>query len=176
MTTTTPLSALTGDYVLDTARTRIGFVARHTMATRVRGHFDAFEGHVHLDGDDPSRSSAELTVRARSIQTRNRRRDEHLRRRFLGLDDHPTVTFVSAGVERAGDTRFRMTGDLTIRGVTRPVTVDFELTGARGDQVAFRGGVTVNRMDWGVNWNAATAVMVGPEVRLELDVVAIRRS
>ncbi|WP_329081559.1 YceI family protein [Streptosporangium sp. NBC_01469] len=181
MTATTKPDELTGDYVLDTARTRIGFVARHTMAGRVRGRFDEFEGSAHLDGDDPSRSSAELTIQARSIQTRNQRRDEQLRDRFLAMDDHPSIVFTSIGVEPVGETTFKVTGDLTIRGVTRPVTVDFELTGAGNDpsgdfRVAFEGGVTVNRGDWGVNWNAATAFLVGERVVLEFDVAAIRRS
>jgi polyisoprenoid-binding protein YceI len=85
MTTTTKLSELTGDYVLDTAHTRIGFVAR-AMATKVRGQFDEFEGSAHLDGDDPSKSSTELTIQAKCIQTRNQQRDEHLRSKFLDMD------------------------------------------------------------------------------------------
>ena len=130
MITTTRLSELTGDYVLDTAHTRIGFMARHTMATKVPGQFDEFEGSAHLDGDDPSKSSAQLTIRAKSIQTRNQQRDEALRNKFLDSGNHPAITFTSTKVEQAGDTNFAVTGDLTIRGVTKPVTVDFKLTGA----------------------------------------------
>ncbi|MGI5290723.1 YceI family protein [Nonomuraea polychroma] len=181
MTTTTRLSELTGDYVLDTAHTRIGFVARHTMATRVRGQFDDFEGSAHLDGDDPSKSSARLTIQAKSLQTRNERRDEQLRDTFLGMDDHPAITFTSTKVKQVDETTFEVTGDLTIRGVTKPVTVDFQLTGAEhgpgGDvRVGFKGSVTINRNDWGVNWNAATAVLVSPKVALEFDVAAVRQS
>jgi polyisoprenoid-binding protein YceI len=83
MTTTTKLTELTGAYVLDTAHTRIGFVARQAMVTKVRGQFDEFEGGTHLDGGDPSKSSAQLTIKAKSIQTRNDLRDEHLRSHFL---------------------------------------------------------------------------------------------
>jgi hypothetical protein len=83
MTIMTKPSDLTGDYVLDTAHTRIGFVGRYTMATKVRGQFDEFGGSAHLDGDDPSESSAELTIHAKSIQTRNQQRDEQLRSKFL---------------------------------------------------------------------------------------------
>ncbi|MFD0412440.1 YceI family protein [Streptomyces sp. NPDC127108] len=181
MTTTTVLSELAGDYVLDAARSRTGFVARHTMGTRVRGHFEAFEGSAHLDGDDPSRSSAELTVRAASIQTHNPKRDEPLRTKFLDADAYPYLTFLSTRVAQVDGTRFEVTGDLTVRGVTKPVTVGFELTGAEQDpahglRVAFRGSVTINRKDWGVNWNAATGVMVAASVTLEFDVVAVRRS
>ncbi|RVX40876.1 polyisoprenoid-binding protein YceI [Nonomuraea polychroma] len=181
MTTPTRLSELTGDYVLDTAHTRIGFVARHTMATRVRGQFDHFKGSAHLDGDDPSKSGARLTIQAKSLQTRNERRDEQLRDTFLGMDDHPAITFTSTKVKQVDETTFEVTGDLTIRGVTKPVTVDFELTGAEhgpeGDvRVGFKGSATINRNDWGVNWNAATAVLVSPKVVLEFDVAAIRQS
>ncbi|WP_336211724.1 YceI family protein [Nonomuraea sp. LPB2021202275-12-8] len=181
MTTMTKLSELTGDYVLDAARTRIGFVGRHAMATRVRGQFDEFEGSAYLDGDDPSKSSAELTIRAKSIQTRNRRRDGHLRGRFLDADDHPAITFSSTGVEQVDGADFKVTGDLTIRGLTKQVTVGFKLTAAENDprggfRVGFEGRVTINRKDWGVNWNAATGVLLSDEVTLEFDVAAIRRS
>jgi len=133
MTTTTSLSELTGDYVLDTAHTRIGFVARHTMATKVRGQFGEFEGSAHLDGDDPPKLSAQLTITAKSIQTRNQHRDEALRSKFLDTGNYPAITFTSTKVEQTGDTNFTVTGDLTIRGVTKPVTVDFKLTGAKTD-------------------------------------------
>ncbi|MCP2351910.1 YceI family protein [Nonomuraea roseoviolacea] len=177
MTTMTTLSALTGDYVLDPARTRIGFVAKHTLATRVRGRFEEFEGGAHLDGDDPSRSGVRLTIRAASIDTGNRRRDDQLRDMFLHVADHPTLTFTSTGVRHLGGTGFAVTGALTIRGVTKPVTVNLELTGTRGEsEVSFTGGVTLDRNDWGVNANAATRVMVSPKVALELDVAAIRRA
>ncbi|MFG1708391.1 YceI family protein [Nonomuraea sp. M3C6] len=181
MTTTTELSELTGDYVLDTAHTRIGFVARHAMATKVRGQFDEFEGSAYLDSDDPSKSSAQLTIQAKSIQTRNQRRDEHLRSKFLDMDDHPAITFASTKVKQVDGTNFKVTGDLTIHGVTKPVTVDFELTGAENDpwgnfRVGFEGSVTINRRDWGVNWNAATGVLVSEKVTLEFDVAAIRQS
>jgi polyisoprenoid-binding protein YceI len=150
MTTTTKLSELTGDYVLDTAHTRIGFVARHTMATNVRGQFDGFEGSAHLDGDDPSQSTAELTIQADSIQTRNQKRDDQLRSNFLDSPNHPTITFISTKVEQVDDTNYKVTGDLTIRGVTKPVTVDFELTGAENRpsgnfRVGFEGKATINR-------------------------------
>ncbi|MFG6196978.1 YceI family protein [Nonomuraea sp. JJY05] len=175
MSTTTRLSELTGDYVLDTDRTRIGFVARHTMATRVRGEFGEFEGGAYLDGDDPSKSRVRLTIQAGSIRTRNAQRDDYLRRTFLHVDDHPALTFTSTGVKQTGGTSFEVTGALTIRGVSKLVTVDVELAGVEDDHgVRFKGGLTVNRNDWGVNWNAATTIMVSPTVTLELDVTAIR--
>ncbi|MFH8976136.1 YceI family protein [Streptomyces sp. NPDC017890] len=180
MSTTASLSDLTGDYVLDTARTRIGFVARHTLGTRVRGQFDEFEGGAYLDGDHPSKSGARLVIRTRSIRTGNPQRDELLRARFLDADDHPAITFTSAEVEQVDRTHYKVTGGLTVRGVTRPVTVDVELTGDDSDpqgnvRVGFKGSVTINRDDWGVNWNGATAVLVSPKVVLEFDLGVIRR-
>lgn len=184
MTTTAKLSELTGDYVLDTAHTRIGFQARHAMVTKVRGQFDEFEGSAHLDGDDPTKSTAQLTIQANSIQTRNQQRDDHLRSNdFLDMENHPTITFTSTGVEQVSDTDFKVKGDLTIRGVTKPVTVDFELTGTENDpwgnfRVGFEGKVVINRKDWGVSWNTALesgGVLVSEKVTLEFDVAAIRQ-
>jgi polyisoprenoid-binding protein YceI len=182
MTTTTKLNELTGDYVLDTAHTRIGFAAR-AMVTKVRGQFDEFEGSAHLDGDDPSKSSAQLTIQAKSIQTRIQQRDDHLRSNFLDTANYPAITFTSTKAEPAGETSFKVTGDLAIRGVTRPVTVDFELTGAVDDpwgnfRVGFEGKATINRNDWGVNWNAVAGggVLVSEKVTLEFDVAAVRQS
>ncbi|WP_030569158.1 YceI family protein [Streptomyces aureocirculatus] len=179
MSTVSRLSELTGDYVFDTARTRIAFVARHTMSTRVRGQFDAFTGGAYLDGDHPSASRAWLTIQAASIRTGNRQRDELLRGKFLDTDAHPTLTFTSTRVAQVDDAHYKVTGDLTVRGVNRPVTLDAVLTGSESDaqgdlRVAFRGSVTINRKDWGVNWNASTTLMVAPKVLLEFDVTAIR--
>jgi polyisoprenoid-binding protein YceI len=183
MTTATTLGELTGDYILDPAGTRIGFVARQAIFTPVRGQFTEFAGRAHLDGDDPSKSSARLTIQAASIQTASARRDDHLRKVFLDTPDHPAITFTSTGAEQLSETSFRLTGDLTLRGTTKPVTVDFELTGAGHDQGAFRacfqGTVTINRRDWGVSWNAVLeggGALVGNKVTLELAPVTVRQS
>jgi polyisoprenoid-binding protein YceI len=180
MTTLTRLSSLTGDYVLDSAQTRIGFVARHTMATKVRGQFDNFDGSARLNGDDPSKSRVELTIRADSIQTGNPRRDTPLRTKFLAADDHPTIAFTSTEVRQVDRTTFNVTGDLTIRGVTKPVAVDFRLTDAENDrwgnfQIRFAGSATINRKEWGVHWAGAMG-FVSKTVIMELVVVATRRS
>ncbi|MFF5844195.1 YceI family protein [Streptomyces massasporeus] len=179
MTTATALGELTGDYVLDTARTRIGFTARAALVGRVRGRFDAFEGSARLDGGSPSRSAVRLTIRAASVQTRNTKRDDHLRSGdFLDAESHPALTFASTHVEQTGGTRFGVTGDLTVRGVTRQVTVDFELTDAGRDpqgsrSAAFTGRTVIDRHDWGVS---GARGMVGRKVTLEFDVTAVRRS
>lgn len=179
MTTTTTLSELTGDYVIDAARTRIGFVGRAAMVSKVRGRFDDFEGTAHLDGDDPSRSHVRLEIRAGSLRTGNPKCDTHLRSGdFLDAGRHPTITFTSTGVEQVGPTRFDVTGDLTVHGVREQVTVGFELAGTEHDPrggrtVRFDGDAVINRMDWGVSWGR---FVVGRKVALELDVAVIRRS
>ena len=177
--TITDVSVLTGDYVLDTAHTRIGFVARHPMATRVRGQFEHYEAAVHLDGGDPTRSSVALTIRAESIQTRNKQRDGQLRGNFLDAPNHPVISFTSTKVEQAGETAYQVGGDLTIRGVTKPLTMTFELVAAENEalgrhRIRFEGGATINRRDWGVNWDAA-GLLVKEQVTLEFDVALIRR-
>jgi polyisoprenoid-binding protein YceI len=184
LTSTAPaLNDLKGDYVLDTDHTRIGFVARHAMVTKVRGAFNEFEGHATIAGGDLSGSHVELTIQARSIDTRNRQRDDHLRSNdFLAIDEFPTITFVSTAVRQTGPESVEISGDLTIRGVTRAVTVPFEFGGAAIDpdgdfRIGFDGSLTINRRDYGVNWNAALeagGVLVGDKVVLEFEVAAVR--
>jgi polyisoprenoid-binding protein YceI len=170
MTTTTNL---TGDYVLDPATSRIAFMARHTMATKVPGNFEAFEGHAHLDADDPSRSTAHLTIQAASIQTHNPRRDKALRDEFLDATNHPTITFTATEVNQLDETTFALTGDLTIRGTTRPLTIPVALTDAEPDRLTFEGTIPINRRDWGAHW-PAIGFLVSNRVQLELVVTAIR--
>ncbi|NGO06736.1 YceI family protein [Streptomyces sp. HC44] len=178
MTTTTDLGELTGDYTLDSARTRIGFVSRAAMVTKVRGQFDDFEGSARLDGDDPSKSVARLMIRVRSIQTRNQKRDDHLcGGDFLDMDNHPVISFTSTRVEQVDGTNFKVTGDLTVRGMTKPVTVDFRLTGAENDprgglRLGFKGKGTLNRKDWGVSWGGA---LVSEKVTLDFDIAVLRQ-
>jgi polyisoprenoid-binding protein YceI len=183
MTTQTINSELTGDYVLDVSHTRIGFVARHAMITKVRGAFNEFDGKAHIDADDPSKSSVTLAIKGESIDTRNEQRDAHLRSNdFLDLANYPEITFVSTAVEALGGDNYRVSGDLTIRGVTKPVSVDFEFTGSAVDpfgnlRVGFEGSTTINRKDWGVNWNAALEAggfLVSENVTLEFEISAIK--
>jgi polyisoprenoid-binding protein YceI len=182
-TTTSPTTTLTGTYAIDASHSRIGFVARHAMVTKVRGSFNEFEGSGYFDAEDPARSHLQLTIQAASIDTRNADRDGHLRGNdFFDMEAHPEITFVSTAVEAVDAETYRVTGDLTIKGVTKPVTLDLEYTGAAVDpfqnqRVGFEGSTTVNRKDWGVSWNAALdagGVLVSEKVTLELEVSAIR--
>jgi polyisoprenoid-binding protein YceI len=181
--TESPLTQLRGDWEIDPAHSRIGFVARHAMVTKVRGSFNEFEGHAHLDGDDPGKSTATLTIKAASIDTRNAQRDAHLRSNdFLDMDNHPDITFRSTAAEKVDDVTYRLSGDLSIRGVTKPVTVDFEFTGVAKDpfgntRAGFEGSTTINRKDWGVNWNTALeagGVLVSDRVTLEFEIAAVK--
>ena len=179
------LTELTGTYTLDPAHTRIGFVARHAMVTKVRGSFDEFAGTAVLDGANPANSRVEVTIEAASIDTRNAQRDEHLRGNdFLAMQEYPKITFASTGVRQAGETTFEVTGDLTIKGVTNEITIPFEFEGAAKDpfgnqRVGFEGAVTINRKDYGVTWNApleAGGVLVSDKIVLEFEVSLIKNA
>ncbi|GAA3011400.1 YceI family protein [Kitasatospora sp. NPDC006786] len=181
---TANLSELTGDYVLDPTHTRIGFVARHAMVTKVRGAFHRFEGTAHLDGGNPSGSSGQVVIKAESIDTGVEQRDQHLRTNdFLDAPNFPDITFRSTAVEVRSGTDYRVTGDLTIKDTTRPVTIDFEYTGNVVDpygnlRVGLEGSVTISRKEYGVTWNAALeggGVLVGDKVVLEFDISAVRQ-
>jgi polyisoprenoid-binding protein YceI len=183
--TTTDFRALTGTYTIDPAHSRFGFVARHAMVTKVRGAFNEFEGTAVLDGTDPSKSSATVTIKAASIDTRNADRDAHLRGNdFFSMDEFPEITFVSTSVEQVDPATYNVTGDLTIKGITKPVTIPFEFTGSVIDpwgnqRVGFEGAATVNRKDWGVNFNAALeagGVLVSEKITLEFEVSAVKVS
>jgi len=180
--TTTPPS-LTGTYTLDAAHTRIGFSARHAMVTKVRGAFNEFEGKGYIDAEKPGNSHIELTIKAASIDTRNADRDAHLRSNdFLAMEEHPEITFRSTEIDKVDDSHFKVTGDLSIRGVTKPVTIDLEYNGSAVDpwgnlRLGFEGGTTINRRDWGVTWNAALeagGVMVSDKVNLEFEIEAVK--
>ena len=179
------LTELTGTYTLDPAHTRIGFVARHAMVTKVRGAFNEFEGTATLDGANPANSSAQVTINAASIDTRNAQRDEHLRGNdFLSMQEYPRITFSSTGARQVDDTTFELTGDLTIKGVTNSITIPFTFEGAAKDpfgnlRVGFEGSVTINRKDYGITWNAALetgGVLVSDKVVLEFEISAIKNA
>lgn len=183
MATTTVPTTISGAYKIDTSHSRVGFVARHAMVTKVRGSFNDFEGTGYFDVEDPSKSHLELTIKAASIDTRNADRDAHLRSNdFFAMDEYPEITFASTKVEAASDHTYRVTGDLTIKGVTKPVTFDLEYTGDVIDpwgntRVGFEGSTTVNRKDWGVNFNVALeagGVLVSENVTLEFEISAVR--
>ena len=181
---TSAVEDISGDYTLDVAHTRLGFSARHAMVTTVRGTFKDFEGTATIDTANPGASKVDLRMDVASIDTGVADRDGHLRSGdFFDADVFSTITFTSTQVERDAD-EWAITGDLTIKDVTRPVTVVFEETGSARDpygnlRVGFEGSTTINRKDWGLTWNAALetgGVLVSEKVKLEFDVSAIRNA
>ena len=189
MTTIDPspaaLADLAGTWTIDASHTRIGFVARHAMVTKVRGAFNEFEGSAVIDGEDFTQSTATLTIKAASIDTRNEQRDGHLRSNdFLAMDEHPEITFASTGVTQTGETSLELTGDLTIKGTTNSVTVPFDFEGTATDpfgnlRAGFEGSVVINRKDYGITWNTALetgGVLVSDKITLEFDVSAIKNA
>ncbi|GGS83183.1 YceI family protein [Streptomyces violaceus] len=179
------LAALTGDYTIDPAHSTIGFVARHAMVTNVKGGFQDFTGTLRLDGTDPSQSSASLDVVMDSIDTGNADRDGHLKSAdFFKADEFPTMTFRSTEAESLGGDDYRITGDLTILGTTRPLAIDLEFNGAAKDpfgneRVGFEGKAEILRSEWGLTWNAALetgGVLVSDKIKLNFDISAIRNA
>jgi len=182
---TTDFATLTGTYTIDTAHSRLGFVARHAMVTKVRGSFNEFEGSFTIDGDDPSKSSATVTAQVASIDTRNEQRDGHLRTNdFFDAPTYPTIIFTTTSIAHRGGDEFEVTGDLTIKGVTKSVTFPLEFQGAAKDpygntRIGFEGGTTVNRTDWGIAFNAALetgGVLVSEKIQLEFEISAIKNA
>ncbi|SDE20419.1 YceI family protein [Streptomyces prasinopilosus] len=179
------LAALTGDYTIDPSHTTLGFVARHAMVTNVKGSFQEFTGTLHLDGSDPSRSTAVLDVEMASIETGNADRDGHLKSAdFFRTEEFPKMTFRSTKVEALGGDAYRLTGDLTILGTTKPLTIDLEFNGAAKDpfgneRVGFEGKAEILRSEWGLTWNAALetgGVLVSDKIKLNFDISAIKNA
>lgn len=185
--TSTVTAPATVAWDIDSAHANAGFKVRHLMVSHVRGHLGPVTGTVFIDEQDVSRSRVDVSIDARGIDSREPKRDEHLRSAdFLDIANHPTVTFRSTRVEAprgaAGD--LRVTGDLTIRGVTRPVTLDVEalppaITDPWGNQ---RRGISararISRKDWALTWNLvveAGGVAVGDEVAIEIDAEIVAR-
>jgi polyisoprenoid-binding protein YceI len=175
-------SSLSGDYVIDASHTRIGFSARHAMVTTVRGQFGEFEGTAHFDAADPAASSAQIVIKTASIDTGSADRDGHLRSAdFFDVETYPEIRFVSTSAKLVDTDTWRLKGELTIKDVTRPVTIEFEHTGEATDpfgnrRIGFEGSVSVDRKDWALTWNAALetgGVLVSEKVKLQFDVSAI---
>ncbi|MFT3876451.1 MAG: YceI family protein [Propioniciclava sp.] len=178
------LTELAGTYVLDPTHSTLGFVTRHAMVTKVRGSFDEYSGTATIDGADPSASTLAVEIKAASINTRNADRDAHLRSGdFFETEAYPDITFRGTGFAIDGDVA-EVTGDLTIRGVTRSLTIPFEYQGAATDpfgnqRIGFEGSAVINRSDFGLTWNAALETggfLVSDKITLELEISAVRQA
>lgn len=171
----------TGVWTIDKNHTKVGFVARHLMVTKVRGHFESYEATIEI-ADDLTESRIEAKFDAASLTTGAEDRDGHLRSAdFFGVEDHPTITFVSTDIEPSGD-GWKITGDLTIRETTHPVTLDATYEGTAVDpwgntHIGFSANAKIDREDWGLTWNAALeggGWLVSKEVVIEIEGQLVR--
>lgn len=165
-------------WAIDPAHSEIAFSVRHMMISTVRGHFTGVRGTAEFDPEDIESGSVSVEIDTDSIDTREETRDGHLRSAdFLDVETYPTITFESRTVESAGGNRYRITGDLTIRGTTRPVTLDAEFSDVvpdpfGGTRLAISASTRINRADFGLSWNQALetgGVLVSENVDIEIN-------
>ena len=167
---------------IDTKHSQATFSVKHMMFTTVRGHFKVLSGHLHIDEQNPANSWVDAQVDASSIDTNAPNRDNHLRSPdFFDVEKYPTINFKSTKVEHAGGNEYNVTGNLTMHGVTKPVTLKAEYAGLGKDPFGLtRAGLSaktrINRKDWGLNWNQALEAggwLVSEDVNIEIDLSAI---
>lgn len=170
------------DWKIDPVHSHVGFAVKHMMIATVRGEFRSYSGTISLDPDDPTRSHVTGEIDVASLHTRDETRDTHLRSaEFFDVDHYPTIAFESRRIERIAGDRYRVIGDLTIRGVKREVTLEAEFAGIRKDPWgATRAGFaitgSVDRKEFGLTWNAALEAggfMVGDQVKIDIDAEAV---
>jgi polyisoprenoid-binding protein YceI len=178
-----PASPIT-QWRVDPAHTRAEFAVKHLMITTVRGHFGDVDGTVREDSADPTRSTIEVSLKVASISTGVEQRDAHLRSPdFFDADQFPSLTFRSTRIVAAGDDKLQVTGDLTIKGVTKPVVLAVTEEGRGGDpwggqRAGFSATTKIDRRDFGLNWNQALEAggfAVGHEVKITLDIQLVRQ-
>jgi polyisoprenoid-binding protein YceI len=169
-----------GVWTVDNAHSTIGFVARHVVVAKTRGKFTDYAGTVTI-GENILDSKVEATVQLTSVHTGEDNRDNHLRSAdFFDVENHPTMTFASTSIVPDGDD-YKLNGDLTIRGVTKPVTFDLEFEGVSGDpwggtRAGFSAKAEISRKDWGLEWNMALetgGLVVSDKIKIELDIEAV---
>ncbi len=168
---------------IDTAHSAVHFTVRHMMISNVRGEFQKLEGTINFDEEHPENTTVDIRIDASSINTREAQRDAHLRSAdFLDVENYPYITFKSTRVERTGDLTAKLYGDLTIRGVTKPVVLDVEHTGIVTNpwgnlSAGFEASTKINRKEWGLTWNQALeagGVLVGDEIKINIEVELIK--
>ncbi len=171
-------------WIIDNSHSNIQFTVRHMMIAKVRGRFPNFSGTVVFDEQNPANSSVDVQIEVASIDTRDERRDGHLASPdFLDAANYPSMSFVSKRVEVVDANHGKITGDLTIRGVTNEVTLDTEYSGQAlspwgSTSAGFSASTTINRKDWGLNWNVALetgGLLVGEEVKIEIELELIKQ-
>jgi polyisoprenoid-binding protein YceI len=170
-------------WTIDPAHTEVGFSVKHLMISTVRGRFADVRGTIQLEGDDLTRASVEAEIATASIDTRQEQRDAHLRSAdFFEVEKYPTITFRSTSVERIKADRYRIVGELTIRGVTREVILEATDEGRGrdpwgGERLGFSANATIDRREFGLTWNQALetgGVLVSNEIKISIDVEAVK--
>lgn len=173
-----------GTWSIDSTHSTVGFIVRHLMVAKVRGRFGDFAGTLAI-GTTPEDSQAEVTIDVTSIDTRDAKRDAHLRSGdFFDVDRNPQASFRSTGLVRTGASTFDLPGELTLAGVTRPVTLAVTYEGVAldpwgGTRAAFSAETEVDREDFGLTWNQALetgGVLVGKQVKIEIEIEAVRQA
>ncbi len=181
----TDMTALEGSYAIDPTHSTLAFVARHAMITKVRGSFTDFSGSAEIHGSAPETSTVNVDIDVASVDTRNKDRDEHLKSGdFFEVEKFPKITFNSTGFEVTDSSTVEITGDLTIKDVTKSVTIPFEFGGEALDpfgntRIGFEGKTEVNRRDFNLTWNAALdtgGVLVSEKITLEFEISAIKQA
>jgi polyisoprenoid-binding protein YceI len=176
---------IAGTWTIDPIHSHVGFVIKHLMVTNIRGHFRTFEGEIVTAADDPLRSTVAATIDLRSVDTNNEQRDGHIRSAdFLEVDTYSAMTFRSTGIRRAGD-GYALDGELTLKGVTRPISLELEVHGfgpdpfapdpATGARAGFTAAGEINRTDFGVGYNGRIPggdMGVGEQVKIVLEIQA----
>ncbi len=173
-----PAGAVT--YEIDTAHAEVGFSIRHMGISNVRGNFDEFSGTITYDGSDVLGVAADATIKTESVNTGNKKRDDHLRNPdFFDATGHPELSFESTGVEKNGD-GFVLNGNLTMRGVTKPVSLVMSVAGPIEDpwgnqRIGLEISTTVKRHDWGIGKEGPTDLAIGKDVKIEINLEAIAK-
>ncbi|MDQ6693436.1 MAG: YceI family protein [Chloroflexota bacterium] len=178
-----PAGTKVATWKIDPGHSTVEFVAKHMMITSVRGRFPDVEGTIRFDEENIANSSVEATIQVATVTSGSEQRDQHLRTGdFFLVDEHPTFTFKSTRIEPKGSDEYKVTGDLTIRGVTKQITLDATFEGRNtspwgAEAIGFSATTTINRKDFGVNWNVgleAGGVLVSDKIKLDLNIQAVK--
>jgi len=171
-------------WTIDNSHSEINFTVRHMMISNVRGQFERFTGTVDFNEEHPAQSSVDVQIEAASINTKEAKRDEHLRSAdFLASDQYPYLTFKSQRVEVVDENHGKIHGDLTIRGISRPVALDVEYSGMAKSpwgtmSAGFTASTKISRKEWGLEWNAALetgGVLVGDEIKINIELEIVKQ-
>ena len=171
-------------WTIDSSHSAIHFSARHMMISTVRGEFETVRGTVDFNEENPALSSVEVEIEPASLSTRDAQRDGHLKSPdFFDVENHPIATFKSTRAEATSSNKGKLYGDLTIKGITRPIVLDVEYNGQSkspwgATNAGFSASTKINRKDWELNWNVALetgGVLVGEEVKLEIEAEIVKQ-